>query len=830
MRKTLACASIILVSYLTSHGQSFEYQGLNYTITNASTNECTLTGPVDPAIASLDVPAAAIYYRTDADGHTEQVRCPVTAIGKNAFSNKDQLISVTMADNVRTLGQSAFQGCDMLEEIHLSDNIESIGNSALNNLPMLTKIQLPKELKTIGYSAISANTALREIVFNDKLQTADTYAFSNNAALKSITLPASLQSLGERAFYRCDNLQTVTFLGAVEKIHYFAFDYCDKLHSVYAPDIESWLRNGFTNTTSNPLSKASDLYLGGEKATDIVIPGTFETMPQYAFENSSIESVRLEDGVKIIGERAFRNCTALKSIDLGNTLEIIGPSALAYCTALESLTIPASVHTTHTYILDNCSNLRSLIWKGHIDNIGNYGFGKLDALEEVVIDNLSDWCSQNFPDTDDSNPLKYAKTVTLDGERLTDLVIPDDVTSVGKAIFYGATELRSVVIPDHVKTIGHYAFFGCSGIQHVSIGNSIKSLNLGGIFYGCTATRTLRIEDGTEPLAVTKADWYAEMKNLCNLYIGREITTTGFPTSLRLMEIGKDVTDMGTMGNSSYTNLRHIQSFATEPPVTEAFTENQYDNVHLHVPAGSLEKYRTADVWKNFAHITDNGPIDFTDATVNFSQETYSVPKDSVLLITPDITPVGLTVDDLIFSSSNYSMKATPFDDATIAVTGGSGTLTAAVPYSGSTASTQIEVLPVATKVAFVPSAVTLAVGESMEVDVQLTPANAYPNTYTWTNEEECSPFVTFADNIITGVAEGKCTIRIRVPVSKTRYVSASCKVTVSGYSSITTPDAGNTLETEAEYFNLQGIPVTDPSGGVFIRRQGSTVTKVTIP
>lgn len=830
MRKTLFLASVIL-GYFASHAQSFEFQGLNYTITNATTNECTLTGPVDPAITALSVPAHAIYYRTDAGGHTEQVRCPVTAIGYNAFNNKDQLVSVTMSDNVVTIGQSAFQGCDMLEEIQLSDNIASIGNFAFSSLPMLSSITLPKELKTLGFRAFSGNPALRSIIFNDKLQTADTYAFSECSALKEITLPASLQSIGERAFYRCSSLQKVTFLGSVEKIAYFAFDYCDNLKGVYAPDIESWLRTGFTNSSSNPLTLARDLYLGGVKATEVVIPGSFETMPQYAFAGSSVESVRLEDGVKIIGERAFHSCSALKSIDLGNTLEVIGPSALGYCSALESLTIPASVHTTYTYILERCTSLKSITWKGRIENIGDGGFGYLNALEEVVIDNLSDWCSQNFPDADNSNPVKYAKTVTIDGERLTELVIPDDVTSVGKAIFYGATDLRSVVIPDHVKTIGLYAFFGCSGIRHVSIGNSIKSLNLGEIFYGCSATRTLRIEDGTEPLAVTQAGWYAEMKNLCNLYIGREIiTSASFPTSVRLLEVGKDVTEIGSIKNSSYSSLRHIQSFAAEPPLTDEFTEAQYAGVKLIVPEGSVEKYRAADVWKNFAEISDKGPVDFEQATVSFPQEAYSVPKDSVLLIPVEISPEALTLDDVTFTCSNYSMSVTPREGSVIAVSGGAGTVTAAIPYSGSTASATVEVLPVAKKVAIVPGEVTLSVGESVEVDVQITPENAYPNTYSWTNEEECSPFVTFADNIITGVAEGKCTIRIRVPVSKTRYVSASCKVTVSGYSAITTPDVGNTHEAEAEYFNLQGVPVANPSGGVFLRRQGDTISKVTIP
>lgn len=58
--------------------------------------------------------------------------------------------------------------------------------------------------------------------------------------------------------------------------------------------------------------------------------------------------------------------------------------------------------------------------------------------------------------------------------------------------------------------------------------------------------------------------------------------------------------------------------------------------------------------------------------------------------------------------------------------------------------------------------------------------------------------------------------------------VSATCRVTVTGHSAITGTAAYT--DAPAEYFNLQGIPVANPSGGVFLRRQGDRVSKVTLP
>ena len=41
--------------------------------------------------------------------------------------------------------------------------------------------------------------------------------------------------------------------------------------------------------------------------------------------------------------------------------------------------------------------------------------------------------------------------------------------------------------------------------------------------------------------------------------------------------------------------------------------------------------------------------------------------------------------------------------------------------------------------------------------------------------------------------------------------------------------DSAVDADAQVEYFNLQGIRVTDPQNGVYIRRQGSDVQKVTV-
>ena len=47
---------------------------------------------------------------------------------------------------------------------------------------------------------------------------------------------------------------------------------------------------------------------------------------------------------------------------------------------------------------------------------------------------------------------------------LTDVIIPDSITSIGECAFKGCKNLTSIVIPDSVKKIGCAAFLGCENL------------------------------------------------------------------------------------------------------------------------------------------------------------------------------------------------------------------------------------------------------------------------------------------------------------------------------------------------------------------------------
>ena len=73
---------------------------------------------------------------------------------------------------------------------------------------------------------------------------------------------------------------------------------------------------------------------------------------------------------------------------------------------------------------------------------------------------------------------------------LTSIEIPNSVTSIGSDAFNGCTGLTSIVIPNSITSIGDYAFYGCSGLTNIEIPNSVTSIG-NQAFENCTGLKTV---------------------------------------------------------------------------------------------------------------------------------------------------------------------------------------------------------------------------------------------------------------------------------------------------------------------------------------------------
>ena len=80
-------------------------------------------------------------------------------------------------------------------------------------------------------------------------------------------------------------------------------------------------------------------------------------------------------------------------------------------------------------------------------------------------------------------------------ESLSNIVIPDSVTSIGNMAFCRCRSLRDIVIPEGVTSIRNGTFWGCISLKEVAIPNSITSIG-DWVFTGCSSLRSVVIPDG----------------------------------------------------------------------------------------------------------------------------------------------------------------------------------------------------------------------------------------------------------------------------------------------------------------------------------------------
>ena len=172
----------------------------------------------------------------------------------------------------------------------------------------------------------------------------------------------------------------------------------------------------------------------------------------------------------------------------GKSYRVTGVKSYAFsaCTELTSISIPRSVTRIGYYAFENCDKIAAVhitdltAWCGIIFDI--YTTEEHADWHDEYGHQFLDWTEYWYESV--SNPLSDKCHLYLNGKEIIDLVIPENVTSIGDYAFIGYAALSTVTIPNSVTSIGSAAFRDCSGLTSVTIPNSVSSIG-NFAFRGC---------------------------------------------------------------------------------------------------------------------------------------------------------------------------------------------------------------------------------------------------------------------------------------------------------------------------------------------------------
>ena len=190
----------------------------------------------------------------------------------------------------------------------------------------------------------------------------------------------------------------------------------------------------------------------------------------------SVESGGETYPVMYIGEGAFQGCTGLTEVYMSDGIRGVEQNAFRGCSSLTSVRISKGISFIHGAVFEGCQNLSS-----------------------IKVPDMAAWCGVYITPTTGiawrKVPSEFYKEASLcdgDGNVITELTIPEGVTTVCDNVFYGCQSLVSVKIPESVESIGWAAFSNCHNLEAVTFPEKMEAIGEF-LFYGCENLKEIKL-------------------------------------------------------------------------------------------------------------------------------------------------------------------------------------------------------------------------------------------------------------------------------------------------------------------------------------------------
>ena len=183
---------------------------------------------------------------------------------------------------------------------------------------------------------------------------------------------------------------------------------------------------------------------------EVIFPETINYIPKRSFYDcSSLERV-VAKGVWNIHEQAFSGCSALKEFDISK-VKTIGSHAFYNCVSF-SLPIVSDVLSSIEDYAFAKSGITEMLLPNTLTTLGSNAFSECTALKKVAI----------------PSSIKTIGQCAFSGcKNLKDISLSEGLNTIGNNVFYNCVNLLEITLPSTLETIGSDAFYGCSSLKSI---------------------------------------------------------------------------------------------------------------------------------------------------------------------------------------------------------------------------------------------------------------------------------------------------------------------------------------------------------------------------
>lgn len=396
---------------------------------------------------------------------------------------------------------------------------------AINGLfknPNLTSVTIPGSVKELSNNWADCSN-LTTLIISEGVERISDYSFMN-AGITKLVIPNSVEYIGIGSFSSCPNLESLTIGSGMTSAIGWSFGGCTKLSSITVsegnPRYDSRNNcNAIIETATNTLLLACN---------NTVIPSGITGMYDFAFSDcQGLTSLLIPKSMTQVAISSLSNCQNLASIVVeeghptydsrDNCNAIIETATNKLVLGCKNTVIPSSVNAiaSNSYI---CKGLTDLVIPNQITTIAPGAFLYGDDLTSIHVESGN----TAYDSRNNCNAIMETATNTL-VRGCKNTIIPTNTAIIGNDAFSKITDMTSLTLPDGVTSIGEDAFSGCKNLASITIPNSVTSIG-DGAFWNCSSLTSIAIPEG-----VTSIDGstFSGCGSLSSVTIGGNVTSIG---------------------------------------------------------------------------------------------------------------------------------------------------------------------------------------------------------------------------------------------------------------------------------------------------------------